>query len=170
MTRAGEYILPLACIVAAVALGASELMNTFALRPAGGETQQLISAGDRHYYALMVLGAFAVVAVVVAVTTGSRPAAMAVAAAGVLALLIFLLTDLPDAGQVGTLDDRRESFIDTKAYPVSGFYLELAGSAVLALCGSALATLRPDQLRLLGSRSAPQAPAPLDYGEPPYQR
>jgi uncharacterized membrane protein len=148
LRRPGEYLLPIASVAGAITLGASELMNTFALRPPGGETDQLIAAADRHHYALMVLAVFAIVAVIVAVTTGSRPAAIAIAAAGALALLIFLLTDLPDAGQVGTLDDSRQSFIDTKAYPVSGFYLELVGAAVLALCGGAMATLRPDQLRL----------------------
>ncbi|MDX6662985.1 MAG: hypothetical protein QOG09_1087 [Solirubrobacterales bacterium] len=165
MSRRTEVLLAIACAASAIALGASELMNTFALRPPGGETQELLGAGERHHYALLVLGVFAVLALLVAVVTGSKPAALAVAAAGVLALLIFLLTDLPDAGQLGTLDDPRQSFVDSKAYPVSGFYMELVGSTVLALCGAALATLRPDQLKLFGP-SLPRAPGPLDrHGE-----
>ena len=52
-----------------------------------------------------MLAVFAVVALVVAVVNGSKPAAIAVAACGVIALLIFLLLDLPDANDVGTLDD-----------------------------------------------------------------
>jgi hypothetical protein len=136
-----EVVLPVTCAAAAIALGASDLMDTFALRPPGGETQELLSASDRHHYALLVLGAFALVALAVALVTGSRPAAAAVAACGVLALLIFLIVDLPKAGQVGTFNDIRQSFIDVKAYPAGGFYIELAGALVLAFAGAAFATL-----------------------------
>jgi hypothetical protein len=157
-----EYLLPVACAAGALALGASEFMNVFALRPPGGETQELLSAGDRHHYALLVLAIFALVLLAVAALTGSKPAAAGVAAAGILALLIFLLNDLPDAGKVGTLN--HESFLDSKAYPVSGFYMELVGAAVLALCGAAYATLRPEQLRLFGAPAA--QPPELDrHGE-----
>ena len=48
-----------------------------------------------------MLAVFAVVALAVAVFTGSRPAAAAVAAAGGLSLLIFLLVDLPDVNVEG---------------------------------------------------------------------
>ena len=60
---------------------------------------------------------------------------------GGLALLIFLLIDLPDAGQVGTLDDARQSFIDAEAIPQEGFWLEMVGALALALTGAALATM-----------------------------
>jgi hypothetical protein len=146
--RGARLLLPLACAAGAIALGASEFMNTFALRPPGGETEQLLGAGDRHAYALLILAVFALVALGAALYTGSKPAAIAVALCGGLALLIFLIVDLPDAGNIGTLNNTRENFIDAKAYPVSGFYLSLIGAAVLALCGAALATLSPEQLRL----------------------
>jgi hypothetical protein len=136
-----ELMLPVTCAAAAVALGVSDFMDTFALRPPGGETQELLSAGDRHHYALTVLAVFALVALVVAVLTGSKPAALAVGVCGGLALLLFLVVDLPDAGKIGTLNDVRQSFTDAKAYPVAGFYLELAGAAVLAFAGGAYATL-----------------------------
>ena len=51
----------------------------------------------------------------------SKPAATAVAVAGVVALLVFLLVDLPDANAVGTLDDTRQSFFDAEAVPQEGF-------------------------------------------------
>ena len=72
-------------------------------------------------------------------------AAMAIAVCGLVALLIFLIGDLPDVNNVGTLDDPRQSFIDAEAKPVEGFWLELIGSLVLTVCGAALATMRPDQ-------------------------
>jgi hypothetical protein len=62
---------------------------------------------------------------------------------GVIALLIFLIGDLPDVNKIGTLDDPRQSFIDAEAKPVAGFWLELIGSLVLTVCGAALATMRP---------------------------
>ena len=68
-----------------------------------------------------MLAGFALIALVIAVAAGSKPAATAVAICGAGALLIFL--------------------------PAAGFWLELAGALVLAICGGALATLSSDQLR-----------------------
>lgn len=142
-----EYLLPLACLASAAVLAASELMVTFELTPPGGEAQRALDAIDRHSGALLVLAAFAVVGVCIAVVTGSKPAAMAVAACGVVSLLIFLLADLPDAGQIGDISDEELVFINAKTEPQAGFWLELLGAVGLALTGIALATLSPDQLR-----------------------
>ena len=68
---------------------------------------------------------------------------------GVIAVLIFLIMDLPDAGQVGTIDDARQSFIDAEAVPQSGFWLEMVGALGLAISGAALATMSSEQLELL---------------------
>ena len=75
-----------------------------------------------------MLALFAIFALAVTVMSGSKAAAFAVAAAGAVALLIFLLGDLPRAGQIGTLDDPRQSFIDAEAVPQAGFWLELLGA------------------------------------------
>ncbi len=145
-----ERLLPFACVAAAAVLFASELMITFEFIPPGGEALAEQSAGDRHSYAQIVLAVAAVVAMLVAIAAGSKPAAMAVAACGVIALLIFLLLDLPDANNLGTLDDPRQSFFEAEAVPQAGFWLGLLGALGLALCGSALATLTPEQLSALG--------------------
>ncbi len=100
--------------------------------------------------------------------SGSKAAAFAVAAAGAVALLIFLLGDLPRAGQIGTLDDPRQSFIDAEAVPQAGFWLELLGALGLAVSGAALATLTPEQLSLgerYGARRRERAPK--EAGEEP---
>jgi hypothetical protein len=102
----------------------------------------------------------------------SKPAAMSVAVAGLLALLLFLIVDLPDANNLGTLGDSctsipGQSFFDAKAVPQAGFWLEMVSALALALSGAALATLSPDQLatlrpRRLGGRkdtAGPQPPA-----------
>jgi hypothetical protein len=140
-----EHLLPLACAAACAVLAVSEFMNTFNFEGAqpGADVHQ--SAVDQHHYALVILAAFALVALVVAVVAGSKPAAAAVAICGAGALIIFLLIDLPDAGRVDTIDT--VTFTEAKAEPATGFWFELIGAIVLAACGAALATLTPDQLR-----------------------
>jgi hypothetical protein len=152
-----EHLLPIACAASAIVLGVSEFATTFELRPPGGEAQELLKASDRHHYAVLVLAIFALIAVLITVLTGARPAAFAVAIAGGIALLIFLIGDLPDVNKVGTLNDPRQTFLDSKAYPAAGFWLEMVGALFLTLCGGALATLRPDQLKQLstGQREEP---------------
>ena len=154
-----ERLLPLACVVGASTLFVSELMTTFTF--VGGEQasgNELCSqlASNRHHFALGVLAIFAVVALLVAVLSASKPAALAVAIAGLLALLIFLIVDLPDANNVGTLQGcspaTSGSFFDAKAVPQAGFWLEMVGALALALSGVALATLTPAQLAALRPR------------------
>jgi hypothetical protein len=142
-----ETLLVLACAGGAALLGASQFTDIFHLTPPGGEALEAISSKDQHGYATLVLAIFALVLLLVSL--GARDdqlrqvAAMAVAVCGLIALLIFLIGDLPDVNKVGTLDDPRQSFIDAEAKPVAGFWLELIGSLVLTVCGAALATMRP---------------------------
>ena len=147
-----ERLLPFACLVGAGLLIASELMDTFrfdAVDEVNGNAGAVATVADRHQYAMLVLGVFAIVALVVAVFSGSKPAAVAVAVAGGAAILLFVLIDVPDAGKVGTFSDAGQSFVDAKAVPEGGFWLEMIGALVLAICGGTLATLTPEQLRSL---------------------
>jgi hypothetical protein len=179
-----QTLLVFACAAAAAMLGASQFTDIFHLTPPGGEALQAISSKDQHGYATLVLAAFALILLLVSV--GARDeqlkqvAAMAVAICGLIALLIFLIGDLPDVNKVGTLDDPRQSFIDAEAKPVAGFWLELAGSLVLTVCGAALATMRPGTARSSGherrrrrrppGREAPARSRAVSREEPPYQR
>jgi hypothetical protein len=153
-----ERLLPLACIVAAAVLLASERMSTFELvagSPASGNSLCDLAGSDRHHHALGVLAIFAIVAVLVAILGGSRPAALGVAVAGLGALLIFLIVDLPKANDIGSVSsacDLAGQGIDAKAVPRAGFWLELVGAVALTLSGTALAALNPDQLRALRPR------------------
>jgi hypothetical protein len=145
-------VLPLACIVSALALLASEFMTTFELvsQPAPGGALCSIEAADRHHDAIAVIAIFAVIAVLVAVLAGSRPAAIAVAAAGIGALLVFALVDLPKANDVGTISATCNAVSqDAKALPQAGFWLELVAGFALTVSGIALATLDSEQLRAL---------------------
>jgi hypothetical protein len=140
-------LLPLACLAGAAMLIASQFGTIFELNAAGDATLARVDPVDQHQYAMLVLGVFAVAALCFAVGAGSKPAAAAVAATGAVALLLFLLVDLPDAGRVGTVDDAARTFTTAEAQPAIGFWLELIGSLVLAICGAALATLTPEQLQ-----------------------
>ncbi len=142
-------LLPLACLVAAVCLFASELMTTFEFTPPGGEPLDSQDGADRHGNALALIAVFAVASLAIAVFAASKPAATAVAVAGVVALLVFLIVDLPDANAVGTLDDTRQAFFDAEAVPQEGFFMALVSSLALAITGIALATLSPEQLAAL---------------------
>jgi hypothetical protein len=140
-----ETLLVLACAAAAAMLGVSQFTDLFHLTPPGGEALKAIDASDQHGYATLVLAIFALILIVVTIAARGQPlaqiAAVAVAVCGLVALLIFLIGDLPDVNKIGTLDDPRQSFIDAEAKPVAGFWLELVGSLVLTVCGAALATM-----------------------------
>jgi hypothetical protein len=151
-------VLPFACVISAVVLFASEFMTTFELIagpvPSGAALCGL-QAADRHHYALAVLGVFAILAVIVAVLGASKPAAVAVAIAGGLALLMFLIVDLPKANNLGSISsacDLAGQGFDAKAVPQAGFWLELIGALALTLSGTALATLSSAQLKALRPR------------------
>jgi hypothetical protein len=146
-----ETLLVLACAAAAAMLGVSQFTDLFHLTPPGGEALKAINASDQHGYATLVLAVFALILIVVTLAARGEPlgqmAAVAIAVCGLVALLIFLIGDLPDVNKIGTLDDPRQSFIDAEAKPVAGFWLELVGALVLTVCGAALATMRPGESR-----------------------
>jgi hypothetical protein len=150
-----ETLLILACAAAAAMLAASQFTDIFHLTPPGGEALKAIDASDQHGYATLVLAVFALVLMVVAFSARDEQlgqvAAVAIAVCGVIALLIFLIGDLPKVNNVGTLDDPRQSFIDAEAKPVAGFWLELVGALVLTVCGAALATMRPESAGRAGA-------------------
>ena len=175
MERIGraERLLPYACAIAAGVLFVSQLMTLFEFIPPGAEAIDDRSAIQDHGAPLFIVAGFALIATFVAVWGPSKPAAIAVGAMGLFALLFFLLTDLPDAGQIGTIDDARQSFIDAEAVPQGGFWLEMLGALGLAVSGIALATMTPAQLHAMrpGSKrrveteaeeSAPAAGTPYD--------
>jgi len=167
-------LLPLGCLAAALCLIASETMVMFEFTPPGAEPLSDQAGGDRHGNSLALIAAFGIGALGLAILAASKPAATAVGVAGVVALLVFLLLDLPDAGAVGTLDDARGSFFDAEAVPQEGFWFTMVSALALAVTGIALATLTTEQLAALGParlRPRPTDAANLEVGEasPPDQ-
>ena len=138
-----------ACLVAALCLLASDLITMFELAPPSAPTIESQTGGDHHGYANTVVAVFAIAALAVAILTPSRPAAVAVAVAGAVALAIFLLIDLPDANETGTVTGEAGSYLDAEANPAGGFYLELISALALTITGLALALLPTDQLAKL---------------------
>jgi len=144
-----ERVLPFAVLAAAAVLIASEFMTTFEITPVGIDPQGEEPAGDRHFYAFLLLAAAAVIMLGIAIYAGSKPAAVAVAALGGIALLLFLIVDLPDANAVGQIERDGQFLTDAKAVPQAGFWMSLVGSLSLTISGAALATLSSEQLRAL---------------------
>jgi hypothetical protein len=128
---------PVLGLFGALMLIASAFADTFEYR-AGDAVIEVSRATDRHDYAFLLLGLFAFAAILIAVGGSSRPAAIAIAATGGAALLLFLIADLPDAGSTATFT----GFVQAKAHPMPGFWLELVGAIFLLICGAALA-LKP---------------------------
>lgn len=147
-----ELVLPFVILLGAAVLAASEFMTAFEFTPPGGEPLREVSSADRHNYSMLLLAVGAVIAMVVAITTGARPAVYAVAGLGAVALLIFLVADLPDAGKLGDLSDPIRGFASARAEPQEGFWLEAIGAVTLAIGGGAFATLSPEQLQALTRR------------------
>jgi hypothetical protein len=164
--RRPERLLPLACIAAAVVLGASEFMHTFQISATGNVPLCTLQGTDRHHLAQLVLACFGGGAAMIAVFASSRPAARATAIAGLIALLLFLVVDLPHANNVGSVSstcDLAAADATAKAIPQAGFWLELVGALGLAVSGTALATLTPEQLAAIRPRWL--VPASVPAGE-----
>jgi hypothetical protein len=92
-----------------------------------------IHAGSHHAYALIPVGLIAIFLTVGASRTRSRPALAGLAALGVVAALIAVLADLPDASATGFTT----GFVQVKDVPQIGLYLETLGAALLLVTGGA---------------------------------
>ena len=102
-----------------------------------------LSGWNRHGPALLLLGLFAL-AMVAGALRGARPAAAALAATGVVALLIVVLVDVPDLNKVGFIGKLYE---DAVAGPRVGFYLESAGAAMVLAAGGLLLFAGPPEAK-----------------------
>jgi hypothetical protein len=91
---------------------------------------------DQNSGAMLILGLLALPMLAGAALGASRPAMVAVAAIGVIALLIALLGDLPDVTKTGTIF--RERYEDAKAQAQVGFTFEWLGAVLLILSAGLL--------------------------------
>jgi hypothetical protein len=110
------------------------------------------TGSDQHSWALAIMGVAGGAAAVLARVTRQRLPALAAAALGTIALVTALAVDLPDVTASGVTTDLEVG----DAEPAAGFWVELAGSLVLAGGATALASL----LHRGPNGEPPRGPAP----------
>jgi hypothetical protein len=138
----------IALVIAAVAGALCLIVATFStvIEITVGTTSKIadrdthLSGYDRHSFALILIGAFALV-MTVGAWRGARPAMVALVVAGVAVLLIALVGDLPDVHKTGVIG---ELYDNARANPKTGYYLETLGGALLLLAGGGLLLLGGD--------------------------
>jgi hypothetical protein len=117
-------------------------------------TVDLQTAGHAHLYALVPIGAIAMVlglAMIVRGGRAARPAALAAIVAGTVSLAVILLVDLPQGLDVGAQSSR---FAGASAVLEKGFAAELAAAGGMVL-GGVLYYARPCLIRIsLSGRAA----------------
>jgi len=113
--------------------------------------KERLSGHDQHSWAMAVLGVAALPMAYGAGARRARPAMLALALIGLVAVAIALFGDLPDLDETGVIGERYE---EAAARPGVGFYLETAGAALLLIAaGAGLMLLSPP-------RREPSAAAP----------
>jgi uncharacterized membrane protein len=95
-----------------------------------------VATGSHHSYALLLIGVVVAVLAIAVWRDTSRPALLAIGMLGVVALLIALLGDLPDAHASGLAGSSTTHYVDASSTPSAGLYLETLGAVVLVItCG-----------------------------------
>jgi hypothetical protein len=110
----------------------------------------------RHLFALGLVAIAALPLAWGAVAGASRPAMLALAGLGAVAMLLIVLRDVPHIHDTGVIGQRYE---DARARAETGFYLETAGAVLLLLSGGALALLTGGRVRPGGERREPRGEA-----------
>ena len=134
----------------------------------GGVLIKSVSNGSNHAYAMVPIALLAALLAFAVWRIGSRPALLAIGLLGVLALLISLLGDLPDAHASGLIGSSTTHFAVASSRPSAGFYMETLGAVLLLItCVSGFIMLGAPARRrgvLEGSVAGSEAGGP-DAGE-----
>jgi hypothetical protein len=154
----GVRVLVLAgSVVAALLLVAAEFTSLYEVHLATKSSPiGSVTTGSHNSYAMILIAAVAVALGVLVRRGGSRVAILEIGIVGLVALLIALLHDLPDAHAVGLAEHNSVAATTT---PAAGMYLETLGAIVLIATsgiGLALAGL-PRPRRRTERRSSTRA-------------
>jgi hypothetical protein len=124
-------------LIAALLLIVAEFTSLYEVHIAtSGIPIKTVSGGTNHSYAMLLVGLVAAGLGVAVWQTGSRPALLALGVLGVVALLIALLGDLPDAQATGLAGSAAKGYVNASSTPSAGLYLETLGAVILiATCG-----------------------------------
>jgi DMSO reductase anchor subunit len=115
----------------------SEFLPLFEVVIGSLETERRSERGfENHAFAMLLLGV-AAVPMALGARRGARPAMAAVAAIGVVALVIVLAVDLPSAREQGTLAES-VAYEDARAEPALGFFVETLGAVLLIGAGGGM--------------------------------
>lgn len=128
----------------------SQVVTAYSLENELGEVVETVTLLSKHGVITALFGLAAALAVVFAVATGSRTAAIVLVGMGIAVILVFLFIDLPDVGDTGMFNAPTAGNIDVTGKGSAGLWLELTGGVILVLSGIALASLNGRQLREIG--------------------
>jgi hypothetical protein len=115
--------------------------------------------GPNDSYALIPIAVLVLLLALAVLRVGSRPALLAIGISGLVALLIALLGDLPDANSTRLTGCQGEPCVEVLTTPGPGMYLE-TGGAILLIAVAGLGFL------LLGG---PEPPSTRVAEKPPAQ-
>jgi hypothetical protein len=111
---------------------AAEFTSLYQVHTAASSTPvRTVGTGHNNSYALIPLALLAAALAIGVFRSGSRPALLAVGLVGLVALLIALLGDLPDAHATGLVGSAATRFVSASSTPSAGLYLETLGAVVL---------------------------------------
>jgi hypothetical protein len=127
-------------LLGAILLLAAEFATLFEVHTTVAGTVRSAQTGPHHGFALVPLAVLAAGLAYVVWAASSRAALIGIGALGILALLIALLADLPDASSTG-LARVGGRYVAAVSAPRAGFYMETLGAVVLLItcvCGLVL--------------------------------
>lgn len=140
-------VLAAAAFLGAVLLILSDFLTLFTVTTeAGVEVPDgAVRGHENHSFAMVLVGLAALPMAYGASAGGSRPAMAGLTALGLLAVVISLAFDLPDATGTNTL---ARTFENAVATPRAGFYTQTLGAVLLLVAGaSSLILTAPDRRR-----------------------
>jgi hypothetical protein len=137
----------------------AEFTPLFAIHTSSSHTAiRTVQTGSHHSYALIPIAILTIVLTLEVWRNGSRLALLATGVLAIVALLIALLGDLPDAHATGLVGSLASGLKVASASPSAGLYLETLGAVVLLITAAA-GLLLETQPRLLAPRRRVRARA-----------
>ncbi|MBK8294376.1 MAG: hypothetical protein IPK93_06245 [Solirubrobacterales bacterium] len=137
-------------LIGALIVIISQLVTAYALEDPFGNVIATVNLLDKHGIVTALFGLAAALALVFAIATGSRAAAIVIIGLGAAVVLVFLIVDVPDIGNTGLYNSPGSGNLDAIGKAAAGLWLELTGGVILILSGIALSTLSATQLRAIG--------------------
>jgi hypothetical protein len=125
-------------LLGALLLFVAEFTTLFEVSSGGaGAPVKSVGTGSHHAYALVPIALLAAALAYGVWRVGSRPALLSIGFLAVIALLIGVLGDLPDAHASGLINTGGR-YVNASSSPSAGLYMETLGAVVLLItcvCG-----------------------------------